>query len=390
MELDEIREKGFLSFTFSPVTDLYPAVKEENAKELPILLKGSFKLVLFIKTSIIQIGLKLFPEMPHFVTGSMTSLKKDHIYTAAFKWDGNSDSQFSFYLNGLYNGVEHWQLPGYFKSKSCKGDYITPDNGQFIRAIDLTLKNGDYTEEEFIKSAKHPDCSEITDESRTADTSPLFPLKPPDGDIIISSEFSETKDLDDWLLEGQGSAEIHDGMLEMTPGAPGDIPNHLVLWNKNDLPENFLAEWDFIRSRDSGLAIAFFCALGINGEDILTGNLAPRDGDFKKYHHGDFNCYHISYFAYGRTTCNLRKNYGMFLGAIGNDLVSNYPADEKVRVSLFKMEGNISLGINGKTALRYHDDGVRYGNILGTGKFGFRQMAHTGSARYGNFSVRAI
>jgi len=204
---------------------------------------------------------------------------------------------------------------------------------------------------------------------------------------MYSSLLKKKEDLKDWVLEGGGRAEIRDGKLYLENPTEKKENGHQVFWNKTDFPENFIAKWHFEKTQDPGLGIVFFATQGTKGEDIFDFNLEKRDGDFKQYHSRDIHGYHISYFSGGRGTTNLRKNSGMHLGAIGNDLISDLAIGKTVEVILVKCNNHIQLAVDGWISLDYKDDGKLYGPAHGSGKIGFRQMAHTKAAWYSNFEV---
>jgi hypothetical protein len=190
----------------------------------------------------------------------------------------------------------------------------------------------------------------------------------------------------DWVLEGPGSAWTERAVLHVTnaphqnePGHPG----HVVLWNTQIFPANFLLEFGFSpKDSNKGLAIIFFSATAKSGGDIFGLKQARRAGIFRNYHSGDINCYHTSFWAMPRKTANLRKNYGFHLVASGKDYIAGQgPGPHKVR--LLKVNGKIELETSGKLALSWQDDG----KVLSEGHIGLRTMAHTGKVRYTSFKV---
>src|SRR5262249_42536779 len=82
----------------------------------------------------------------------------------------------------------------------------------------------------------------------------------------------------EWIAEGRGGVDVAGGKLRASPvpfddqgnQVAGAARSHLVIWNKNIFPEDFLLEYDMSpNSSPSGLTIIFFCATGKNGEDIF-------------------------------------------------------------------------------------------------------------------------
>ncbi len=208
------------------------------------------------------------------------------------------------------------------------------------------------------------------------------PLK---GQLLVEETFDEPWERN-WVLEGPGILTIEDGRLRMREG-----DNHIVLWNKQTFPKDFIAEWEFTPNEIDGLCIVFFCAAGRNGEDLFDPSLQKRDGTFNLYHSGDINCYHISYFrnTCGRSpNCALRKNWGFYRASCGYDFI---PLQTGVtsKLTLVKRGAHLQLAINGHVSIDWVDDGVSRGPVWGAGRIGLRQMMRT-DAYYDNFRVWAV
>ena len=147
------------------------------------------------------------------------------------------------------------------------------------------------------------------------------------------------------------------------------------------------------------LQLLFFSALGFNGEDILTADLAERNGPYDQYHHGDFNALHVSYFRRNPIenefqTCNLRKSYGFHMVAQGADPLPTLRfAASTYRVNVIKCGAQVSFRMSYKDEtidiFLWEDDGQTYGPILGEGKIGFRQMTPL-IAEYSNLEVKKV
>jgi hypothetical protein len=211
------------------------------------------------------------------------------------------------------------------------------------------------------------------------------------GSLLYQNPLSRPEHLEDWVMEGPGNIEFHEGWIRMySPGMEG----HHVLWNRTDFPENFIAEWEIQIESEHGLCIVFFAAKGRHGGSIFDPALQKRDGIFHQYHSGDINTYHASYFANnsgpqeGRITSNLRKNHGFFL--VSNGPVGIQPGSEEVhKVTLMKDGNHIEIAVDGQRIISFYDDGKTYGEVLGNGKIGLRQMEQT-TARYRNFKVYEV
>jgi len=208
-------------------------------------------------------------------------------------------------------------------------------------------------------------------------------------ELVYECKFDSPAALKDWRLEGPGTVWVQDGNMRMTSHLP-DRGKHIVNWCKRDFPADFICEWDFKRTVDVGLTIVFFCARGKGGEDIWDESRAPRDGTFKQYIYGDVNSYHISYYANGRESTNMRKNSAFYLTAIGKDRITPAPVGKWHKVTLVKHGNQIRLAVDGVLAIKFDDDGKTYMPVWGSGKIGLRQMAHTHTGVYDNFRVYRI
>jgi len=203
----------------------------------------------------------------------------------------------------------------------------------------------------------------------------------------------------DWVMEGGGIAEWADGYLRLrskhyTPARSSVETDHFVYWLKRDFPADAAAEWDF-RFPDwavspNGLAILFLCAQGARGEDLFDPKLAARDGVFARYHSGDINCYHVSYFAGKRGKANVRKNAGFHLVASADDLVASGGPEKWHRLLLSRFGGRLELTVDGKPCLSWADDGRVCGPLLGGGKIGLRQQNDLLWGDYANLRVYGL
>lgn len=243
------------------------------------------------------------------------------------------------------------------------------------------------------------DSAGAQDEKDFPDTLPKLGDEFLPQDIDLARPFYETsfespEVLKEWKLEGGKQMSVSDGclILESDPtkkGTNGKCNDHLVCWLLTELPADFLIEFT-VRPTDrkEGLNIVFFSARGLNGESIFDPKLTSRDGIYKQYHGGDLNCYHISYWAAGRGTANLRKSNGFHLVAEGQDLICDAPKDAFQTVRVYKRGGAIRLTVDETIALAWNDDGKIKGPVHDqSGWFGLRQMGHTHRCEYGHVKV---
>lgn len=202
--------------------------------------------------------------------------------------------------------------------------------------------------------------------------------------LIYINPLSDESDVKDFIMEGSASVYFENGKMRMKNKLSEELgqKSNFVYWCPVDFPENIEINWKFKPIEEPGLCILFFAACGKNGEDLFSNTLAPRDGRYELYHSGDINAYHVSYFRRkweeerAFHTCNLRKSCGFHLVAQGADPIPDC-ADSKefYELKLTKYNGKISFSVDGLTVFEWTDDGEKYGNILGGGKIGFRQMA---------------
>jgi hypothetical protein len=210
---------------------------------------------------------------------------------------------------------------------------------------------------------------------------------------VYETNFDAPAALGDWKLEGGLRMSVANGnlVLESAPGSTTSETNanHLVCWLRKEMPADLLLEFTVRpENRRQGLNIVFFNTRGVHGESIFDPALAPRNGLFDQYHSGDLNGYHISYWAAGRGTANVRKNKGFHLVAEGQDLVTNAPADAFQTVRLYKRGGTIRCMVDDSISVTYDDDGQTFGPIwTHPGWIGLRQMAHTIRCEYGHLQV---
>lgn len=202
-----------------------------------------------------------------------------------------------------------------------------------------------------------------------------------------------------WVLEGEGNVWTENEKL-IIESAPANLSKegracHLVLWHHREYPADLLIEYDFWPHDSSmGLHILFFATRPHQGKTIFDLGLPFRDGEFPAYHSGELDGYQVSMWSTDRfrkirRTSNLRKNAGFSLVACGDDLIAGHgPGPHRIR--LLKVGGLIQLETNGKQCVKFVDDGLSLGPILGSGAIGLRLMQHSGRAAFSCFSVSRV
>ena len=201
--------------------------------------------------------------------------------------------------------------------------------------------------------------------------------------LIYKNPLSCAEDVSGFVLEGSANVYFENGKMRMKNALSEDLgqKSNFVYWCDKTFPSDIQIEWDFKPIEEPGLAIMFFGAQGVGGEDLFDKSLAPRDGQYNLYHSGDINAYHISYFRRkwdeerSFHTCNLRKSKGFYLVCQGADPIPDCKDATEYHIIIRKKQGKIDFIINDLEVFSWLDDGIEYGPVIGGGKIGFRQMA---------------
>lgn len=202
--------------------------------------------------------------------------------------------------------------------------------------------------------------------------------------LIYENPLAVQEDIKDFILEGQAKVFFRENAmyLENALDSENGQKANYVLWCPRVFPSRVRITWEFCPTREPGLAILFFAAMGRNGENPFSEQLAKRTGEYPQYHHGDINAFHVSYFRRKEPderafhTCNLRKSYGFHLVAQGGDPIPDVAdAKEFYRLEVVKTEEGVHFSVNGLEVFSFEDDGTTYGERLGEGCIGFRQLA---------------
>ncbi len=217
--------------------------------------------------------------------------------------------------------------------------------------------------------------------------------------VIYENPLSCEGDIKDFILEGRARISFPGGVMRFEnelSALEGQRAN-FVLWCPRVFPADIKIEWEFRPLKEPGLAMLFFAAKPRNGVgSIFDEELEERTGEYKQYHSGDINTFHVSYFRRKQPderrfhTCNLRKSYGGNLVCQGADPIPDAsPDSEWYRLSVLKRGARVSMSINDLQIFEYYDDGMTYGDILTGGSIGFRQLAPM-VAEYRNLRVTWI
>lgn len=217
-------------------------------------------------------------------------------------------------------------------------------------------------------------------------------------ELLYENPLASERDVKDFRLEGQAHITFPRGCMRMENALDPELGQeaNFVFWCPADFPADIAISWEFTPIREPGLCILFFAATGRGGEDLFDPALQARTGEYRMYHHGDINAFHISYFRRRHPgerafhTCNLRKSYGFHMTAQGADPIpSVQDADPPYTIQLIKCGPEVAFTVNELPLLHFQDDGETYGPWLKGGKIGFRQMAPL-MAEYANLKVQAV
>lgn len=213
--------------------------------------------------------------------------------------------------------------------------------------------------------------------------------------LLYNNPLEKVEDISKFSLEGNADVGFYNGAMRLQNAMGAELGQkaNYVLWCDKVFPSNIKIEWEFRPLTDVGLCIMFFAAVGKDGVDLFDPSLTPRTGEYHLYHSGDMNAFHVSYFRRKEAderafhTCNLRKSYGFHLVAQGADPI---PGSEDVKdfykITITKWENEVTFAINDLSVFTYVDDGKTFGQLLGGGRIGFRQLAPL-VAEYKNLKV---
>ncbi len=318
---------------------------------------------------------------------SLPRVPKDEWINLFFVWDCKA-GLFNCYINGTPYRDPKARMPGWNIGKSNK----------------LKIYTGEIPLGKITLSKKIPDKKIIADQAGKYKNSldkfigaadlGILNIENKKGKLLYENTLNSKKCLDDWIIEGPAKYDFNDGWMVVQSKQPdgNHLTGHIVMWCPEDFSGDFIAEWEVQIVSKYGLCIVFFDAHADNGKSIFDPSLAKRNGVFKRYHSGDINSYHISYYAATplgvRSMSNLRKNKGFYLVSNGPTGIE-YDSKEIHKITLMKKGGYIQLAVNGRKIINFTDDDKTYGPVWNYGKIGLRQMKWT-KAKYRNFKVYSI
>src|SRR5438128_473773 len=113
---------------------------------------------------------------------------------------------------------------------------------------------------------------------------------------VFQDDFAQG--MSNWVIERWEetavNVKVQHGRLHIDTHSP---LHGVMIWLKQELPRNFVFEYDLTPLSESGFFLLFFCQKGTKGEDILSQELLEdrrHETLFNKYTLGRSG-YHISY-----------------------------------------------------------------------------------------------
>lgn len=194
---------------------------------------------------------------------------------------------------------------------------------------------------------------------------------------MISNIFEEQ-----FVIEGDVNYKLSGDTLDIKANS------NFVFWFKKEFKQMHKIEYLFCPKSSEGLAMIFFGANGIDGQDLFSPQLKKRDGDYPQYHSSDIECYHASYYRRKWDIerefhlANLRKSPGFNLVAQGPDPIPTISASNEkyYKVEIIFSKYNLSFKLEGVEIYSFPIEEVISGYI------GLRQMSPL-TASYKDFKV---
>ena len=217
------------------------------------------------------------------------------------------------------------------------------------------------------------------------------------GKLLYHNPLNHPDCVKDFILEGEAKVSFPNDKMQLENALDEGLgqKSNFVFWCPQDFGGNMQISWKFRPLREPGLAIMFFNAIGLNGQDIFAPTLPKRTSEYPMYHSGEINCYHISYFRRRWQeerefhTCNLRKSKGFHLVALGADPIPGVDdAKEEYEIKIAVHNSHIHFYVDNLPIFNWHDSG-ELGTPPTCGKIGFRQMAPL-AAEYSDLKVYEI
>jgi hypothetical protein len=214
--------------------------------------------------------------------------------------------------------------------------------------------------------------------------------------LVYQNPLSTPHDLAGFVAEGPVAMSFDSGTLELASSAATKAPSsNIVLWCPVQLPSwqgGVSIEWEFMPLEATGLAMLFFSARGLRGEDMFDPSLPARTGLFDDYRKGAINGGQLSYYRRSKPSewtdpvINLKVMNGNVMLAQCADPISTRPEWHRIRVVL--SDARAKVFVDGELVIQWQGNLSDHGLFADHGRIGFRHMFPL-RARYRNLTVKA-
>jgi len=408
------KNSGSIAFRFRPSR----TIRYRPEEALHVLLADSpvFKLYISEDTRHCVFGARMAIKSARYThthnRSFLSHLKGNRWYHAVFSWDA-AKGRNAFYLNGQIQQKMReghpWPAPESFSGDLKMGGTFGKDDSLCRFAIDSVELYGTFMEENQVSALLEgrPNFPLFNEGSWNHKES--LDLAPYNLKLLYEENFDAPLNMirEEELFEGSRRVKLPEGRDWVIEGAADawtennrcivrqkgdDISLHTVLWNTREFPGDILIEFGVVpQNPEKGLAIVFFCTRNTRGGSPFDLWMEKRGGEFTKYHSGQLNGYHASYWAGDRRNANLRKNKGFLMPAVGMDRMGAFSnagsGPHKVRI--LKVGGTVRIEVNGKISLKFDDDGKTYAGlpVWQEGWIGLRHMSYSEQVSYTHFKV---
>ncbi len=389
-----INKQGYISFTLHTDKTYSNGTVEDEFTQKLLELPGLATCGLVRKYEYVGIGLRWErEEIPVGFLLQMKDLPGPQKYHFQFTWDAEK-GLFDGYMNGISFRTENMQYYYPWEVKGSAAEFKIPEGPN--RVTDVQILSSYVPEDKAIENVPKELFGKMDHLFRTTNFPEPLNIDDRKSRLLYSSKMNNQASVKDWVLEGPAEISFEDDKMIMRskiPNPQDGSTGHFNYWCPVDLPDSFVAEWEFQPLSERGVSLIHFAAKGQNGADIFAPSLSKRDGHFQQYANGDIMNYWIVFFSNNRrmrttnyATTYLSKSSKSRLLEYGK--IGVIPGDmEFHKLRLLKDGAHLQLLVNGEFCLDFADPGSeRWGPVLGAGKISFRQMAVTVGA-YRNFNV---
>ena len=189
--------------------------------------------------------------------------------------------------------------------------------------------------------------------------------------VIFESALSDSSDIAEFYIEGQGDISFDKGVMEVV------TQTESFIWCPKGLPADVRIDWEYRPVKGMGSAELVFAAKQSRDENSLDAFILS----YYQRSSSDERSFH--------TSC-LYKNSKDNLLFRGADPLPDPSVDAPwYHMSVVKRAKDVFYGINNLEVLHFHDDGIIHGEILTGGHMAFRQLGDI-KTQYRNLRITWI